>query len=120
MSVAMKVRSSRVAISTRSTPRRRRLMSRQIEINDWIGDSKLTHSDVVAEAKDGGGGDAGVEGHDGGAGRQGRREGGAGKSYKIYALHIKTQNMKRVIGCMNPASQLLNASSRNLTYSLQT
>ena len=52
VSAAMKVRSSRVTISTRSTPRRRRLMSRQIEINDWMGDSKLTRSDVVvAERK---------------------------------------------------------------------
>ena len=84
---AMKVRSSRVTISTTSTPRRRRSMSRQIEINDWMGDLKLTRIDVVAEAEDGGC-SAGVEGHDGGAGRQGRREGGAGKSYKIYALHI--------------------------------
>ena len=48
VSAAMKVRSSRVTISTRSTPRGRRLMSRQIEINDWMGDSKLTRSDVVA------------------------------------------------------------------------
>ena len=51
VSAAMKVRSSRVTISTRSTPRRRRLMSRQIEINDWMGDSKLTRIDVVAGRK---------------------------------------------------------------------
>ena len=59
----------------------------QIEINDWMRD--LTNSKLLLACRtEDGCGDAGVEGHDGGAGRQGRREGGAGKSFTRYMRFV--------------------------------